>query len=151
MKLTAVKRYTVVCVVLGLLIIIVSSCKFSDDIKKDIHYTDFKFKGVVTFAPTQEPVNGVRVTFKEISSEGSVGKSPNDTVYTDAEGRYSIYRNIIFARNANFKLTFEPLKNIDYGVVDTVIAVGIDDFKGASGKYGGKAEKELNIGLKLRK
>ena len=149
MKLTAVKRYTVVCVVLGLLIIIVSSCKFSDDIKKDIHYTDLKFKGVVTFAPTQEPVNGVRVTFKEISSEGSVGKSPTDTVYTDAEGRYSIYRNIIFTRNANFKLTFEPLKNIDYGVVDTVIAVGIDDFKGASG--GGKAEKELNIGLKLRK
>ena len=43
------------------------------------------------------------------------------------------------------------LKNIDYGVVDTVIAVGIDDFKGASGKYGGKAEKELNIGIKLRK
>ena len=43
------------------------------------------------------------------------------------------------------------LKNIDDGVVDTVIAVGIDDFKGASGKYGGKAEKELNIGLELRK
>ncbi len=145
------KRYTGVYVVLGLLIIIVSSCKFSDDIKKDIHYTDLKFKGVVTLAPTQEPVKEVRVTFKEVSPEGSVGKSTTDTVYTDAEGKYSIYRNIIFARNANFKLTFEPLKNIDYGVVDTVIAVGIDDFKGASGKYGGKAEKELNIGMELRK
>ena len=145
------KRYTGVYVVLGLLIIIVSSCKFSDYIKKDIHYTDLKFKGFVTLAPTQGPVKEVRVTFKEVSPEGSVGKSTTDTVYTDTEGKYSIYRNIIFARNANFKLTFEPLKNIDYGVVDTVIAVGIDDFKGASGKYGGKAEKELNIGLELRK
>ena len=54
MKLTAMKRYTRVCIVLGFLIIIVSSCKFSDDIKKDIHYTDLKFKGVVTLAPTQE-------------------------------------------------------------------------------------------------
>ena len=116
---------------------------------------DFKVTGRVTDEEGR-PLSGVRIVAPNV--DGKLGKqaypSPQDTTYTDPDGKYTYRYNAGFAPDSLYlKLRYEdPTARPAYDSDSVTVGFAKGDLKGGDNRwFEGAAEKEVNVTLKRKK
>ena len=116
---------------------------------------NFKVTGRVTDEEGR-PLSGVRIVAPNV--DGKLGKqaypSPQDTTYTDPDGKYTYRYNAGFAPDSLYvKLKYEdPTARPAYDSDSVTVGFAKGDLKGGDNRwFEGAAEKEVNVTLKRKK
>ncbi len=138
------KKYSIaVAAVLGIFGFSFHSC-----VEYGCPYASFSISGRVTAAESGEAIEGIQVI-----REGRYSYE-NDTVYTDVNGMYHISGGYDFVDSMNVAfIDIDGLENGgEFSSKTELIRFQSGDFKGGDGDWDhGKAIKELNVNLELKK
>lgn len=147
------KKYSIaVAAILGALGFSVASCEEIGGrlVEYGCPHADFAISGRVTVAENGEALKGIQVVVEKIRED----YTRNDTLYTNENGMYNIAGDYDFLDSIN--LTFTDIDGLDNGgefsSKTETVKFRSKDFKGGDDRwYQGKAEKELNVNLELKK
>lgn len=115
----------------------------------------YKIKGnVIADEENSNPVENIQIVIKRNNNQ-QTESYPNDTVYSDKKGEFSITKETGFSEDMTIKIELTDIDeeiNGSFEEKEVTVEIKKSDFKGGSGWFQGEANKEIkDIRLTPRK